>query len=158
MLKHLASINQTSQECVLLSDSYKTFSKFLTFLLSERIQRRYGDLNGELLLVDLTRGTGGLGISLAGNKDRNTMSVFVAGIQPESSAALDGRIVVGDELLEVLQLSTWFNQYALLYDGCMLWQFNSFHSVEPVKWNELNTKHNYHKLEIHQQILEYLID
>ena len=106
MLKHLASINQTSQECVLLSDSYNTFSKFLTFLLSERIQRRYGDLNGELLLVDLTRGTGGLGISLAGNKDRNTMSVFVAGIQPESSAALDGRIVVGDELLEVLQLST----------------------------------------------------
>ncbi|XP_052777213.1 multiple PDZ domain protein-like isoform X10 [Mya arenaria] len=67
----------------------------------ERIQRRYGDLNGELLLVELTRGSGGLGISLAGNKDRNTMSVFVAGIQPESAAAHDGNIMVGDELLEV---------------------------------------------------------
>lgn len=52
-------------------------------------------------MVDLTRGSSGLGISLAGNKDRNTMSVFVAGIQPESSAAQDGRILVGDELLEV---------------------------------------------------------
>ncbi|KAH3696145.1 hypothetical protein DPMN_083608, partial [Dreissena polymorpha] len=66
-----------------------------------RIQRRYGDLNGELHLVDLVRGTSGLGISLAGNKDRNTMSVFVAGIQPDSAADQDGRIIVGDELLEV---------------------------------------------------------
>ncbi|XP_053394216.1 multiple PDZ domain protein-like isoform X9 [Mercenaria mercenaria] len=67
----------------------------------ERIQRRYGDLNGELLLVELTRGSSGLGISLAGNKDRNTMSVFVAGIQPDSAAGQDGQIQVGDELLEV---------------------------------------------------------
>lgn len=29
------------------------------------------------------------------------MSVFVAGIQPESVAAKDGRIEIGDELLEV---------------------------------------------------------
>jgi len=70
-------------------------------IVSERMQRRYGDLNGELLLVDLTRGTSGLGISLAGNKDRNTMSVFVAGIQSDSAAALDGRIQIGDEILEV---------------------------------------------------------
>lgn len=33
------------------------------------------------------------------------MSVFVAGIQPESSAAHDGKIMVGDELLEVMLLS-----------------------------------------------------
>ena len=52
--------------------------------------------------MDLKRGQMGLGISLAGNKDRNTMSVFVAGIQPDSSAALDGQIQVGDELLEVI--------------------------------------------------------
>ncbi|KAH3892982.1 hypothetical protein DPMN_017119 [Dreissena polymorpha] len=71
------------------------------FIVSERIQRRYGDLNGELHLVDLVQGTSGLGISLAGNKDRNTMSIFVAGIQPDSAADQDGRIIVGDELLEV---------------------------------------------------------
>lgn len=52
-------------------------------------------------MVDLVRGSSGLGISLAGNKDRNTMSVFVAGIQPDSAAGQDGRIQVGDELLEV---------------------------------------------------------
>ncbi|XP_052068702.1 multiple PDZ domain protein-like isoform X7 [Mytilus californianus] len=67
----------------------------------KRVLRRYGDLGGEVHLVDLTRGGNGLGISLAGNKDRNTMSVFVAGIQPESVAAKDGRIEIGDELLEV---------------------------------------------------------
>ncbi|XP_061191832.1 multiple PDZ domain protein-like isoform X3 [Saccostrea echinata] len=67
----------------------------------KKIQRQYGDLNGELHLVDLNRGNGSLGINLAGNKDRNTMSVFVAGVQPESVAGKDGRIQVGDELLEV---------------------------------------------------------
>ncbi|XP_060069918.1 multiple PDZ domain protein-like, partial [Ylistrum balloti] len=67
----------------------------------KRIQRRYGDLTGALHLVDLKKAGNGLGISLAGNKDRNTMSVFVAGIQPESVAWRDGRIHVGDELLEV---------------------------------------------------------
>lgn len=52
--------------------------------------------------MDLIRGHASLGINLAGNKDRNTMSVFVAGVQPESVAGKDGRIQVGDELLEVL--------------------------------------------------------
>ncbi|XP_078318993.1 multiple PDZ domain protein-like isoform X4 [Crassostrea virginica] len=67
----------------------------------KKIQRQYGDLNGDLHLVDLIRGHASLGINLAGNKDRNTMSVFVAGVQPESVAGKDGRIQVGDELLEV---------------------------------------------------------
>ncbi|KAL3869945.1 hypothetical protein ACJMK2_042565 [Sinanodonta woodiana] len=69
----------------------------------ERIQRQYGgDLNeGELHLVEFLRGNGGLGLSLAGNKDRSKMSVFVAGIQPDSIVARDGQIQVGDELLEV---------------------------------------------------------
>uniref|UniRef100_A0A8W8NXS3 Multiple PDZ domain protein n=2 Tax=Magallana gigas TaxID=29159 RepID=A0A8W8NXS3_MAGGI len=67
----------------------------------KKIQRQYGDLNGDLHVVDLNRGHGSLGINLAGNKDRNTMSVFVAGVQPEGIAGKDGRIQVGDELLEV---------------------------------------------------------
>ena len=82
-----------------LSWPYYYFIYFLSS--SERIQRRYGELNGELLLVELRRGSTGLGISLAGNKDRNTMSVFVAGIQPDSAAGQDGQIQIGDELLEV---------------------------------------------------------
>ncbi|KAH9499828.1 hypothetical protein Btru_076724 [Bulinus truncatus] len=68
---------------------------------NKRIQKKYIDLPGLVQLVDLNRGTAAMGMGLAGNKDRSKMSVFVAGIQPDSPAALDGRIVVGDELLEV---------------------------------------------------------
>jgi hypothetical protein len=64
--------------------------------------------------VDLKRGNGSLGINLAGNKDRNTMSVFVAGVKPESVAGKDGRINVGDELLEVRHLIGWFTGPHLL--------------------------------------------
>ncbi|BFZ16568.1 hypothetical protein BsWGS_19608 [Bradybaena similaris] len=67
----------------------------------KHIKKKYVDLPGTLHLVDLNRGTSGIGLGLAGNKDRSKMSVFVAGIQPESAAARDGRILVGDELLEI---------------------------------------------------------
>lgn len=77
--------------------------KMVVFHISESLQEKYGELNGVLHVVELPRSGGGLGISLAGNKDRSTMSVFVAGIQPESIAARDGRVQVGDELLEVYQ-------------------------------------------------------
>jgi len=43
-----------------------------------------------------------LGLDLAGNSQLDTMSVFVAGIHPDSPVAHDGRIRVGDELLQVL--------------------------------------------------------
>ena len=69
---------------------------------ADKIAKRYGDLDGELHVVDLKYDvTSGLGIDLAGNRNLDTMSVFVVGIHPESIVALDGRIHVGDELLEV---------------------------------------------------------
>lgn len=71
------------------------------FSSSERLQRKYGDLGGQVEIIEFSRGKTGIGLSLAGNKDRSIMSVFVAGIQPDSPAARDGRIRVGDELLEV---------------------------------------------------------
>lgn len=43
----------------------------------------------------------GLGLSLAGNRDRSRLSIFVVGLHPGGPAARDGRIRVGDELLEV---------------------------------------------------------
>lgn len=51
----------------------------------------------------------GLGISLSGNKDdtRARMSIYVAHIEPKGPAGLDGRIMVGDELLEVGETSNW---------------------------------------------------
>jgi hypothetical protein len=69
---------------------------------TEKLIKRYGDLDGELHVIDLRRDVGsGLGIDLAGNRNLDTMSVFVAGIHPSSVVARDGRIRIGDELLEV---------------------------------------------------------
>uniref|UniRef100_A0A6Q2YRH3 PATJ crumbs cell polarity complex component n=1 Tax=Esox lucius TaxID=8010 RepID=A0A6Q2YRH3_ESOLU len=69
--------------------------------LEERIRLRYGDLQGELLCVELDKERQGLGLSLAGNRDRSCLSIFVVGISPGGAAAKDGRIRVGDELLEI---------------------------------------------------------
>lgn len=55
-------------------------------------------------MIELEKGKTGLGLSLAGNRDRSRLSVFVVGIDPCGAASKDGRIVVGDELLEVRSL------------------------------------------------------
>lgn len=68
---------------------------------AERCCERYGELPGELLSVELEKERQGLGISLAGNRDRSRLSIFVVGLHPGGPAARDGRIRVGDELLEV---------------------------------------------------------
>ncbi|XP_042179620.1 inaD-like protein [Oncorhynchus tshawytscha] len=69
--------------------------------VKELIRLRYGELCGELLCVELDRERQGLGLSLAGNKDRSCLSIFVVGISPGGPAAKDGRIRIGDELLEI---------------------------------------------------------
>ncbi|KAI4790848.1 hypothetical protein KUCAC02_034363, partial [Chaenocephalus aceratus] len=68
---------------------------------AERCCERYGELPGELLSVELEKERQGLGISLAGNRDRSRLSIFVVGLHPGGPAARDGRIRVGDELLEI---------------------------------------------------------
>uniref|UniRef100_A0A8C9P2W5 PDZ domain-containing protein n=1 Tax=Spermophilus dauricus TaxID=99837 RepID=A0A8C9P2W5_SPEDA len=64
-------------------------------------RQRYADLPGELHIIELEKDKNGLGLSLAGNKDRTRMSIFVVGINPEGPAAMDGRMRIGDELLEI---------------------------------------------------------
>ncbi|XP_005161760.2 inaD-like protein isoform X1 [Danio rerio] len=68
---------------------------------TEVIRQRYADLPGELLIVELEKDRNGLGLSLAGNRDRSCMSIFVVGITTGGPASRDGRIKVGDELLEI---------------------------------------------------------
>uniref|UniRef100_A0A3Q1IXQ5 Multiple PDZ domain crumbs cell polarity complex component n=1 Tax=Anabas testudineus TaxID=64144 RepID=A0A3Q1IXQ5_ANATE len=65
------------------------------------IIQRYGSLPGVLHMIELEKGKTGLGLSLAGNRDRSRMSVFVVGIDPSGAAGRDGRLLVGDELLEI---------------------------------------------------------
>ncbi|KAM3857849.1 multiple PDZ domain protein [Diretmus argenteus] len=67
----------------------------------KQIVQRYGGLPGVLHMIELEKGKTGLGLSLAGNRDRSRMSVFVVGIDPSGAAGRDGRMVVGDELLEI---------------------------------------------------------
>ncbi|XP_060686417.1 inaD-like protein isoform X2 [Hemiscyllium ocellatum] len=67
----------------------------------QKIRQKYGDLPGDLHIIELEKDKNGLGLSLAGNKDRSRMSIFVVGINPDGSAGKDGRIQIGDELLEI---------------------------------------------------------
>ncbi|XP_061883352.1 multiple PDZ domain protein-like isoform X2 [Entelurus aequoreus] len=71
----------------------------------KRMLQRYGSLSGRLHMMELQKQPAqqGLGISLADNKEgcRARMSVCVAAVDPQGPAGLDGRIRVGDELLEI---------------------------------------------------------
>ncbi|XP_045145126.1 multiple PDZ domain protein isoform X3 [Echinops telfairi] len=67
----------------------------------KNIRERYGTLLGELHMIELEKGRSGLGLSLAGNKDRSRMSVFIVGIDPNGAAGKDGRLQIADELLEI---------------------------------------------------------
>lgn len=79
------------------SDEYEEEYAFT----DKKIRQRYADLPGELHIIELEKDKNGLGLSLAGNKDRSRMSIFVVGINPEGPAATDGRMRIGDELLEI---------------------------------------------------------
>ncbi|XP_026574329.1 inaD-like protein [Pseudonaja textilis] len=67
----------------------------------EKIRQRYAELPGELHIIELEKDKNGLGLSIAGNKDRSHMSIFVVGISPDGPAGKDGRMHIGDELLEI---------------------------------------------------------
>lgn len=79
-------------------------------------------------MIELEKGKTGLGLSLAGNRDRSRMSVFVVGIDPNGAAGRDGRMIVGDELLEVrcvltvvLNLSGFVNKDGRIFDSLLLY-------------------------------------
>ncbi|XP_054720887.1 multiple PDZ domain protein-like [Uloborus diversus] len=66
-----------------------------------KVQKKYKDLKGDAILIEVEKGANGLGLSLAGNKNRSKMSSFVCGMHPGGKASKQGLIQVGDELLEV---------------------------------------------------------
>ncbi|XP_076395996.1 multiple PDZ domain protein isoform X1 [Megachile rotundata] len=66
-----------------------------------KVQKKYHALGHKVLMVKVEKDRRGLGISLAGHKDRNRMAVFICGLNPKGSAHKGGELVVGDEILEV---------------------------------------------------------
>ncbi len=79
----------------------------------EVIRQRYADVPGELLIVELEKDRNGLGLSLAGNRDRSCMSIFVVGITAGGPASRDGHVKVGDELLEVKRANTQWSDWVV---------------------------------------------
>lgn len=71
------------------------------FFVSDKVKKKYASLGHTILMVQLERSTQGLGLSLAGHKDRNCMAVFVCGLNPNGAAYKAGQIQIGDEILEV---------------------------------------------------------
>lgn len=67
------------------------------------MKKKYASLGHTVLMVQLERTSQGLGLSLAGHKDRSCMAVFVCGLNPNGAAFKTGGIQIGDEILEVGQ-------------------------------------------------------
>lgn len=67
------------------------------------IKRKYGRLVGDIYSIDITLERPGqeLGLILAGNKRVDQMNTYVALVREGGVAFADGRLEVGDEILEV---------------------------------------------------------
>ncbi|KAJ8247757.1 hypothetical protein GJAV_G00249950 [Gymnothorax javanicus] len=66
-----------------------------------KITERYGQLPGDLHVIEMEKGEEGLGLALAGDSAHSRMSVIIGRVEPGGAAARDGRIREGDELLEI---------------------------------------------------------
>lgn len=85
---------------------------------AKKIQKKYQRLGHKVLMVTIEKDRRGLGISLAGHKDRNRMAVFICGLNPKGAAHKNGGLLIGDEILEVngyvLQGRSHLNASALI--------------------------------------------
>ncbi|XP_041347543.1 membrane-associated guanylate kinase, WW and PDZ domain-containing protein 1-like isoform X3 [Gigantopelta aegis] len=61
---------------------------------------------GELYTVDLQRGSRGFGFSIRGGREFNSMPLFVLRIAEGGAADVDGRLRVGDQILEINNYQT----------------------------------------------------
>ncbi|XP_051165179.1 inactivation-no-after-potential D protein isoform X1 [Leptopilina boulardi] len=68
---------------------------------NSKVQKKYHNLGPTVVMVKLEKNRRGLGISIAGHKDRNKMAVFICGLNPKGAAFQNGGLKIGDEILEV---------------------------------------------------------
>ena len=59
------------------------------------------EYNGDLLDIELERNEYGFGLALSGHQNRDVMGTFICGIHPKGSAAEEGSLQPGDEILKV---------------------------------------------------------
>ncbi|PVD24617.1 hypothetical protein C0Q70_15101 [Pomacea canaliculata] len=71
-----------------------------------RFPNQQGPEEGEMYSVDLHRGSRGFGFSIRGGREFNNMPLFVLRIAEGGAADLDGRLKVGDQILEINNRST----------------------------------------------------
>lgn len=57
--------------------------------------------NGEVIDIELERNEYGFGLALSGHKNRDMMGTFICGIHPKGSAAEEGSLRPGDEIVKV---------------------------------------------------------
>ncbi|XP_031574464.1 multiple PDZ domain protein-like [Actinia tenebrosa] len=69
------------------------------------MKRKYPDVTGEYLIINLHKGNTGLGLSIAGGKGAALNRIFIVDVKQGGPAERDGRIIQGDEILEVNQIS-----------------------------------------------------
>ena len=75
----------------------------MILLLIESLREKYAGLDGEILIVNVTRPAGKpLGLMLAGDKDSNVQTAYVASIDSHSIIAKKKLLRVGDQIIEVL--------------------------------------------------------
>lgn len=84
-----------------------------------KIQKKYQNLGHKVLMITLEKDRRGLGISLAGHKDRNRMAVFVCGLNPKGAAHKNGGLRIGDEILEVRYFFT-LSPFPRVFTTCHL--------------------------------------
>ncbi|XP_003373600.1 putative PDZ domain protein [Trichinella spiralis] len=94
----------TNGECIVKAPTMSVKDDQL--LLDDELLERFGELNGELHITELRKANDNrLGLALVGNKDRSKVSVLIAGIDDENSAAFQafrqGKLSIGDEILQV---------------------------------------------------------
>ncbi|CAH1392548.1 unnamed protein product [Nezara viridula] len=72
------------------------------------------------IVAELERGPQGLGISLAGHKDRTKMAVLICGLNPSTVVyrSTQGTLQVGDEIVEASGFRRILEQKA----SCIKWQ------------------------------------
>ncbi len=94
-----------------------------------QIQKKYGRLEGDVHYIRLNKGTQGLGISLAGHKDRLQMAVMVAGLNPAGNAYRDGNMQVNSGLR--IRSRIWMDRcpFDLLFPDILYELFSNFFAL-----------------------------